>query len=180
MSRLGKAPISISKGVQVQGEFGEITFKGPKGEYKINLPNGLKLEIKDSDLFVVYDESSSLQRPMHGLYRSLVNNAVIGVSEGFSKQLSLIGVGYRAAVKGNFLDMQLGFSHPSQLPIPAGIQVSVEKNTLVTISGIDKQLVGQFAATARALRPPEPYKGKGVRYVGEYVRKKAGKSAKGK
>lgn len=180
MSRLGKAPIPLPKGVEVKGSKGEIEIKGPKGTIKKHLPEGISIKVDESQVAVEYNEKSGLPKPMYGLYRSLINNAIIGVSEGFKKQLSLIGVGYRAAVKGNALDLQLGFSHPSQLDIPIDIQVAIEKSTLITISGIDKQLVGQFAANVRALRPPEPYKGKGVRYVDEYVRKKAGKSAKGK
>lgn len=180
MSRLGKAPIPLPKGVEVKGTKGEIEVKGPKGAIKKHLPEGISIKAEEGQLTVEFDEKAGLPKPMYGLYRSLLNNAIIGVSEGFSKQLSLIGVGYRAAVKGNALDLQLGFSHPSQLPIPTDLQVAVEKSTLITITGIDKQLVGQFAADVRALRPPEPYKGKGVRYVDEYVRKKAGKSAKGK
>ncbi|MCB1115100.1 MAG: 50S ribosomal protein L6 [Chlamydiia bacterium] len=180
MSRLGKAPIILPKGVEVKGTKGEIEIKGPKGTIKKHFPEGISLKVEDAQVLVEFDENAGLPKPMHGLYRSLFNNAVIGVSAGFSKQLSLIGVGYRAAVKGNALDLQLGFSHPSQVEIPSELQVAVEKNTLITINGVDKQLVGQFAANVRALRPPEPYKGKGVRYVDEYVRKKAGKSAKGK
>ncbi len=180
MSRLGKAPIPLPKGVEVKGSKGEIEIKGPKGTIKKHFPEGISVKVEESQVIVEFDEKSGLAKPMFGLYRSLLNNAIIGVSEGFKKQLSLIGVGYRAAVKGNALDLQLGFSHPSQLDIPSDIQVAVEKSTLITISGIDKQVVGQFAANVRALRPPEPYKGKGVRYVDEYVRKKAGKSAKGK
>lgn len=180
MSRLGKAPIPLPKGVEVKGSKEEIEVKGPKGVIKQKLPIGISIKVNESEVVVAFDESSGLAKPMYGLYRSLLNNAVVGVSAGFSKQLSLIGVGYRAVVKGNVLDLQLGFSHPSQLEIPSSLEVGVEKNTLITISGIDKQVVGQFAANVRALRPPEPYKGKGIRYVDEYVRKKAGKSAKGK
>ena len=180
MSRLGKAPIPLPKGVEVKGSKGEIEVKGPKGTLKKHFPEGILIKVDETQVIVEFDEKSGLPKPMYGLYRSLLNNAIIGVNEGFKKELSLIGVGYRAAVKGNTLDLQLGFSHPSQLDIPSSIQVSVEKSTLITVSGIDKQVVGQFAANVRALRPPEPYKGKGVRYVDEYVRKKAGKSAKGK
>lgn len=180
MSRLGKAPIPLPKGVEVKGTKGEIEVKGPKGSIKKHLPEGISIKAEESQIIVDFDEKSGLPKPMYGLYRSLINNAIIGVSEGFSKQLSLVGVGYRAAVKGDAIDLQLGFSHPSQLTIPSDLQVAIEKSTLITISGIDKQTVGQFAADVRALRPPEPYKGKGVRYVDEFVRKKAGKSAKGK
>lgn len=180
MSRLGKAPIPLPKGVEVKASNSEVEVKGPKDTLKLSLPNGISVKVDEGQLIVIYDEASGLDKPMHGLYRSLINNAVIGVSTGFSKELSLIGVGYRAAVKGNVLDLQLGFSHPSQVEIPTGIQVTVEKSTLIKVTGANKQLVGQFAADVRSLRPPEPYKGKGVRYVDEYVRKKAGKSAKGK
>ncbi|MCB1084619.1 MAG: 50S ribosomal protein L6 [Chlamydiia bacterium] len=180
MSRLGKAPIPLPKGVEVKVSKGSMEVKGPKGTIIREFPEGISVNAEKSQVMVLYDEKSGLAKPMYGLYRSLINNAVIGVSAGFEKELSLIGVGYRAAVKGDVLDLQLGFSHPSQKKIPEGIQVAVEKSTLIKITGIDKQLVGQFAADVRALRPPEPYKGKGVRYVDEYVRKKAGKSAKGK
>ncbi len=179
MSRLGKAPIIITKGVEVKITKGSLEVKGPKGLVSKELPEGICLRQEDSNLFVDFDPSSGLKKPMHGLYRSLIQNIVMGVSEGFEKKLSLIGVGYRAAVKGTVLDLQLGFSHPSQLDIPQGVDVKIEKSTQITVSGIDKQQVGQFAADIRAVRPPEPYKGKGVRYVDEYVRKKAGKAAKG-
>ena len=122
----------------------------------------------------------NLSKAMHGLYRSLINNMIVGVSVGFEKKLNLIGVGFRAAVAGKKIDLQLGYSHPTPLDIPEGLEVSVEKATTISIKGIDKQAVGQFAATVRSIRPPEPYKGKGVRYENEYVRKKAGKAAKGK
>ena len=179
MSRLGKIPIALPKGVEIKVLKGEVEVKGPKGTIKKTLPNGIKIRVEEAIIFVDYDENSGLPKPMYGLYRSLLFNVIIGVTQGFEKQLSLIGVGYRAAVKGNVLDLQLGFSHPSQVAIPEGIQVAVEKSTLIKISGTNKQLVGQFAANVRAIRPPEPYKGKGVRYVDEYVRKKAGKAAKG-
>ena len=180
MSRLGKTPIPLPKGVEVTVSKGEVQVKGPKGNQTVLIPHGIDIKIEEGNVTVVYDEKSGLPKPRHGLYRSLVNNAVVGVSDGFAKQLSLIGVGYRAAVKGDVLDLSLGFSHPCQLKIPSDVTVAVEKSTLITISGVDKQRVGQFAANVRAVRPPEPYKGKGVRYVDEYVRKKAGKAAKGK
>lgn len=180
MSRLGKTPISLPKGVTLNVSNRTIEVKGPKGSQQIVLPCGIDVTVKEESITILYDETSNLPKPYHGLYRSLINNAIIGVSKGFEKQLSLVGVGYRAAVKGEVLDLSLGFSHPCQLKIPSQLQVSVEKSTLIKVVGIDKQLVGQFAADIRAVRPPEPYKGKGVRYVGEYVRKKAGKAAKGK
>ena len=180
MSRLAKTPIPLPKGVEVKASNSEVEVKGPKGTKKQSIPEGISVIIKEGQATVCFDEKSGLKWPMYGLYWSLINNAIMGVSTGFEKQLSLIGVGYRAAVKGNVLDLQLGFSHPSQIDIPSDIQVAIEKNTLIKITGVDKQLVGQFAANVRAMRPPEPYKGKGVRYIDEYVRKKAGKSAKGK
>lgn len=125
-------------------------------------------------------DEKKIKRPFLGLYRALIKNALLGVTEGFQKKLTLIGVGFRAGVKGNALELQLGFSHPIALTIPEGLKVSVDKSTAITIEGIDKRLVGQFAADIRSVRPPEPYKGKGVRYENEYVRKKAGKSAKSK
>ena len=180
MSRLGKAPIPLPKGVEVKSSKGEVEVKGPKGTIKRSVPEGISVKVQENIILVEFDEKSGLPKPMYGLYRSLINNAVVGVTDGFEKQLSLIGVGYRAAVKGDVLDLQLGFSHPSQIKIPSDLNVVVEKSTLIKITGTDKQLVGQFAANVRAVRPPEPYKGKGVRYVDEYVRKKAGKAAKGK
>ena len=180
MSRLGKIPIPLPKGVELKVSKGEIQVKGPKGTQTVVLPKGIDVKVEAETATVHYDEKSGLPLPRYGLYRSLINNAVIGVSSGFEKQLSLIGVGYRAAVKGDVLDLSLGFSHPCQLKIPADVKIAIEKSTLITISGMNKQLVGQFAADIRSKRPPEPYKGKGIRYVGEYVRKKAGKAAKGK
>lgn len=180
MSRLAKMPIVLPKGVELKATKNEIEAKGPKGILKLFIPDGISISEEERQVMVLYDEKSGLKKSMHGLYWSLTNNAVTGVSAGFEKQLSLVGVGYRAAVKGNVLDLQLGFSHPSQVNIPENVQVAVEKSILIKVTGIDKQLVGQFAADVRSLRPPEPYKGKGVRYVDEFVRKKAGKSAKGK
>ena len=180
MSRLGKTPIPLPKEVEVKGSEDLIEIKGPKGTVKAKLPKGSLIKVSENQVLVEFDESSGLPKPMYGLYRSLLNNHIIGVSTGFEKQLSLIGVGYRAAVKGDVLDLQLGFSHPSQLQIPSEVKVAVEKSTLIKVTGIDKQVVGQFAANIRAIRSPEPYKGKGVRYVDEFVRKKAGKAAKGK
>jgi len=180
MSRLGKKPIELPKGVEVTAQKGKVSVKGPKGTHETALPEGVIVDVKESLVHVSIDEKSGLEKPKHGLYRTLISNSVEGVTKGFQKELALVGVGYRATVKGSVLDMQLGFSHPAGVPIPEGITVKVEKNTAITITGVDKQLVGQFAADVRILRPPEPYKGKGVRYKDEYVRKKAGKAAKGK
>jgi len=180
MSRLGKSPIFLPKGVEVKTVDGVLHVKGAKGTLTYPLEKGISVKTEEDKLFVVADEKVEMARPTHGLYRATINNMVIGVSKGFEKKLSLIGVGYRAAVQGQVLDLQLGFSHPTQVKIPKGVQVTVDKSVSVLITGIDKQIVGQFAAAVRAKKPPEPYKGKGIRYEDEYVRKKAGKAAKGK
>jgi large subunit ribosomal protein L6 len=177
MSRKGKLPIPLPKEVEVMVTDSEVSVKGPKGSLKQKLLPGIQLRIESNEMIVgLTDENPALSR-FHGLYRALLHNMVMGLTQGFEKKLEMIGVGYRAAVQGELLDLQLGFSHPTKLPIPKGLTVKVEKNTLITISGFDKHLVGQFAANIRSKRPPEPYQGKGIRYVGEYVRKKAGKAA---
>ncbi len=180
MSRLGQTPILIPKGVELKESKCKLTVKGPKGTLEVVLPEGIAVIVEENLATIKYTPSISLLKPMHGLYRSLINNSIVGVSIGHEKNLKLIGVGYRAVQSGDELNIQLGFSHPSQVKIPVGITVQIEKSTAIKVTGIDKQLVGQFAANVRALRPPEPYKGKGIRYVDEYVRKKAGKAAKGK
>jgi large subunit ribosomal protein L6 len=181
MSRLGRTPISIPKGVEVKAaKDGTVHFKGPKGNLTVQLPAGLHLKIEDQHAVLEKDEKSSLEGALHGLFRSLVKNSVQGVFEGFEIKLSLVGVGYRANVQGTKLDLQLGFSHPTAIDIPKSIQVAVEKGVSISIKGVDKKEVGQFAASVRGMKPPEPYKGKGIRYENEYVRKKEGKAAKGK
>ena len=180
MSRYAKLPIPLPKGTELKKAGTKVTVKGPKGQLEMEVREGFDVTASEETLVVVLSKNSPLDGAMHGLYRSLINNMVIGVNKGFEKRLSLIGVGYRAAVSGNKIDLQLGFSHPTALEIPKEIEVKVEKSTKIIISGMDKQAVGQFAASVRAVRPPEPYKGKGVRYEDEYVRKKAGKAAKGK
>lgn len=180
MSRYGKIPIFLPKGVELKITDKQLTVKGPKGELKLSLKDGILLNIEEENVFIDIDEKSLLTKAMHGLFRSLINNMIVGVSKGFKKKLNLLGVGYRAFVSDQTLDLQLGFSHPTKINIPAGIEVKAVKLTTIIISGIDKQAVGQFAATVRSERSPEPYKGKGIRYEGEYVRKKAGKVAKGK
>jgi large subunit ribosomal protein L6 len=177
MSRKGKLPIPLPQGVEVKVSEIEVVVKGPKGTLHQKLVPGIDVKIGDNHVIVSKtDENSDLDH-FHGLYRTLIYNMVEGTTKGFERQLEMIGVGYRAAVQGELLDLQLGFSHPTKLPIPKGLSVKVDKNTLITISGSDKHLVGQFAAIVRSKRPPEPYQGKGIRYVGEYVRKKAGKAA---
>ena len=175
MSRKGKTPIALPSGVETTVAQNKLTVKGKIGTLTIELMNGISVSKKDSTLMV--EKQDFVKDSFWGLYRALVNNVVVGVSEGFEKRLSMIGVGFRAAVKGKEIELQIGFSFPISVEIPQGITVKVEKSTEIIISGIDKQLVGQFAATIRSKRPPEPYKGKGIRYKGEYVRKKAGKAA---
>ena len=179
MSRLAKKPIEIPTGCEVKIEKGQISVKGPKGNLNQSFPEGIELAMEEKQLWVKFAEKHSLDKAFLGLYRALIGNMVEGVSKGFEKRLQLIGVGYRAAVKGKALDLQVGYSHPTEVAIPEGIEVKVEKSTMVIVTGPDKRVVGQFCADVRSLKPPEPYKGKGIRYEGEYVRKKAGKAAKG-
>jgi large subunit ribosomal protein L6 len=180
VSRLGKSPIALPKGVELKLTKGLLTVKGPKGSLERELPEGISVSVEDNQVIVIKDEGVEMPKAFYGLYRSLVGNMIVGVSKGFEKRLSLVGVGYRAAVQGAVLDLQLGFSHPTQIKIPKSLNVAVDKSVSITITGVDKHTVGQFAAAVRAKRPPEPYKGKGIRYENEYVRKKAGKAAKGK
>lgn len=180
MSRLGKSPIELPKNVEAKIQDGKVLVKGPKGTLEFPGTAGLKLRVEDERLFVEFEQGVEVTDVTHGLYRASINNMVTGVSKGFEKRLALVGVGYRAALQGHLLDLQIGFSHPTKLSIPKNVQVEVDKSTTIIIKGIDKQAVGQFAAMVRSKRPPEPYKGKGIRYENEYVRKKAGKAAKGK
>ncbi len=181
MSRLGKTPIPIPKGVEIKaGADGAVSIKGPKGQLDLKLPTGLTLKVEGQEANLACDEALLTQKSLYGLYRSLLKNNVVGVQEGYEIRLSLVGVGYRANVQGHKLDLQLGFSHPTWLMIPKGIVVEVDKGTAILIKGADKHLVGQFAAQVRGMKPPEPYKGKGIRYENEFVRKKEGKAAKGK
>ncbi|MBS4165553.1 MULTISPECIES: 50S ribosomal protein L6 [unclassified Neochlamydia] len=180
MSRKGKAPIPLIKGIEVKLEDSTLTVKGPKGTLTREIISGIELVIENDHLQVNLASGYEKMSNYHGLYRSLINNMVVGLSQGFTKKLEMIGVGYRAVVQGQLLDLQVGYSHPTKLTIPEGLQVAVEKNTTIVISGSDPQQIGQFAAQVRAIRPPEPYQGKGIRYAGEYVRKKAGKSASAK
>ncbi|MFH0828616.1 MAG: 50S ribosomal protein L6 [Candidatus Kerfeldbacteria bacterium] len=178
MSRVGKKPVPIPAGVTVTIDSGRCTVKGPKGELSIALHRNVVVNVTDSAVNVnVANTDEKRDRALWGLYRMLISNCIDGVQRGFSKQLEVKGVGYRASVEGKDLVLNLGFSHPIRFPIPGGIAVTVEKN-IITVQGIDKQHVGEIAAMIRQLRKPEPYKGKGIRYVGEYVRQKAGKVVK--
>lgn len=177
MSRKGKLPIVIPKGVDVKVAPTEITVKGPKGTLKLDLVSAVVVKHEDNQITVSVAEGHESEDQFHGLFRTLIENMVIGTTTGFVKELEMIGVGYRAAVAGHHVDLQIGHSHPTKISIPQGIEVKIEKGTSIHISGANKQVVGQFAATIRAQRPPEPYQGKGIRYKGEFVRKKAGKAA---
>lgn len=182
MSRVGKLPIPIKANVQVEiGSNNTVQVKGPKGELSLQVDPDLSLAVEDGEIVVTRPTDQKRHRAMHGLYRSLLDNMVIGVADGYKKELEVIGVGFRAGIENGVLELALGFSHPIYFLPPDGIDITVDakrgKNTFITIEGIDKQLVGQVAAKIRSLRPPEPYKGKGVRYADEYVRRKAGKTA---
>jgi large subunit ribosomal protein L6 len=178
MSRIGQKPIPVPSGVKVQLSDGAIDVQGPKGKMRVPVPGRIKFEQKDGQLIATRENQS--ERAVHGLARALVANAVKGVTEGFKKELDIVGVGYRAEVKGKNVVFTLGYSHPIEFPVPEGIQIAVEKQTRVTVSGADKGLVGQVTANIRALRPPDPYKQKGVRIVGERLKKKAGKAGAAK
>lgn len=177
MSRKGKSPIKLPEKVTFELKGQELQAQGPKGKTSVTLPGEFELKQEGPSLFLVPCSAQS-EGAKHGLAWALTSNALMGCSEGFSKRLELIGVGFRADVKGDKLDLQLGFSHPTQLQIPAGLQVSVEKGTAIVIEGVDLKTVSQFAADTRALKKPEPYKGKGIRYSNEFVRRKAGKTSK--
>jgi large subunit ribosomal protein L6 len=175
MSRIGKKPVPLPKGVTASVNGKTVKVKGPKGELQVHLVEEVDASLGDEGITLTPREGMERARQMWGLSRTLVNNLVTGVTQGFQSKLEIQGVGYRAAVQGKNLNLQLGFSHDVTYPIPGGIAITAEKPTMLTISGIDKQLVGQVAAEIRGYRKPEPYKGKGVRYAGEYVRRKEGK-----
>ena len=179
MSRIGKAPIPVPSGVDVTVADRRVTVKGPKGSLDRDIPGTITIRQEGAELLVERPDDERQSRAMHGLVRSLVNNMVVGVTDGFTKQLEIIGVGYRATAKGqDTLDLALGFSHPVEVKAPAGITFDVPSPNRIDVKGSDKELVGQVAANIRKIRKPEPYKGKGVRYLGEYVARKAGKTAK--
>ncbi len=175
MSRIGRKLIDVPSGVTIQPEGSEVTVKGPKGALKVPLPAGIRLEKRDGHYLATRE--SDEQAALHGLFRSLLANAVHGVAKGFEKHLDIVGIGYRAESKGRSVTLSLGYSHPVEFALPEGVSVTVEKQTHLVVSGADKQQVGQIAAEIRALRPPDPYKNKGVRYTGERLKKKVGKAA---
>jgi len=174
MSRIGNKPIPLPSGVKIALSASQIDVQGPKGKLSVPLPNGIKFEQKDGVLTAI--RATEEHRALHGLARALVANAVHGVTQGFKKDLDIVGVGYRAELKGKAVAFALGKSHPISFPIPEGIQITVDKQTHIVVSGADKGQVGQVAADLRALRPPDPYKQKGIRITGERLKKKAGKA----
>jgi large subunit ribosomal protein L6 len=176
MSRIGKKPVTIPKGVTVTLDGSKITVKGPKGELHRSLPGAMKVSMKDNEVLVERPSDENEHKALHGLTRTLVANMVEGVTAGFSKQLEIIGVGYKAEQRPYGLQLALGFSHPIEYRAPAGIKLTAPQPTQVNIEGANKEMVGQVAAEIRSFRPPEPYKGKGIKYVGEQVRRKAGKA----
>jgi len=178
MSRVGKQPITLPKGVELRIEPTRVTVKGPKGELSQDIDPDIKVQQEDGQVTVTRPSEQPRHRAMHGLYRALVANMVAGVSEGFAKTLEMQGVGYRAAMQGKTLVLNVGYSHPVEVQPPANIEFEVDGTSKIIIKGMDRQQVGQVAADVRKIRPPEPYKGKGIRYAGEYVRRKAGKAGK--
>jgi len=176
MSRIGKKLIVVPKGVKVEVKDNAILVEGAKGKLDLVLSPRINLEISEGQVKVTRVADTKMDKSLHGLYRALIVNMIKGVTEGYVKELEIIGVGFKAAVQGNALNMSLGFSHPVNFPIPSGIIIETPKPTQLVIKGIDKQLVGKIATEIRAICPPEPYKGKGIRFVGEYVKKKVGKA----
>lgn len=177
MSRIGRKPIPIPSDVKVSVEGQRVRVEGPKGKLSHTVPETLTASLEDGQLRVGRSADHRAARALHGLTRALLANMVVGVKQGFERKLEIVGIGYRAQVQGKALQLTLGYSHPIVFPLPEGIQAEVEKQTLITLRGPDKQLVGQTAATLRALRKPDPYKGKGIKYVDEVIRRKVGKKA---
>ncbi len=178
MSRIGKLPIAVPGGVDVKVDGQQVTVKGSKGELKLVVAEPIRVAVEDGQILVSRPNDERESRALHGLTRTLIYNNVIGVTEGYAKSLEVVGTGYRVQQKGQGLELQLGFSHPVNFDAPEGIQLSVEGSTKITVSGISKQAVGEAAANIRKLKKPEPYKGKGIRYADEVVRRKAGKAGK--
>jgi large subunit ribosomal protein L6 len=178
MSRIGKLPVAIPKDVKVDFNNNLISAAGPKGSLDLKIPDTIDVKIQDGEILVLKRDDSRDSRRVQGLIRSLVDNVISGVSKGFEKKLNIVGVGYKAAVKGDVLNMALGYSHPINYKIPSGINIDVDRLTSITVSGLDKQLVGSVAAKIRSFRPPEPYKGKGIKYKEEFIKRKVGKAGK--
>jgi large subunit ribosomal protein L6 len=176
MSRIGNAPVSIPSGVEVEARGRVVTVTGPRGTLQRTFPEGIGFDLTDGQVAVTRPDDERKSKALHGLSRALLHNMVVGVSTGYQKELQAVGVGYRASLQGSTLDLQLGFSHPVTVSPPEGITFEVPEPTRIVVSGIDKELVGQVAAEIRSIRPPEPYKGKGLRYRDEHVRRKAGKA----
>ncbi|MCC7242584.1 MAG: 50S ribosomal protein L6 [Acidobacteria bacterium] len=176
MSRIGKKPIAIPKGVTVKVDGAAVEVKGPKGQLRQALPPGVTVAVEGTELLTRKAADERELDKFHGLARSLVNNAVLGVTDGWKRELDIVGVGYRAEVKGKQVVLALGYSHPVVFDVPAGVDIAIEKQTHLTVTGVDRQLVGQVAANLRRLRKPDPYQQKGVRYTGEVLKKKAGKT----
>ena len=179
MSRIGRQPIPVPSGVKLRQDGQRLAIEGPKGGLAVTLPPALSLQVRDQKLQVERQGDSNTAKSLHGLYRALIANMVEGVANGFSKELEITGVGYRAQVQGKQVVLHVGLSHAPILPIPTGVTVEVPKPTTIIVRGADKQLVGQFAADIRRVAPPEPYKGKGIKYANEVIRRKAGKAATG-
>ena len=176
MSRIGKKPIAIPKGVTIKVDAAGVDVKGPKGQMTQALPPGITAVVEDGAIVTKKSSDDPELNKFHGLARSLVNNAVLGVTEGWKKELDIVGVGYRAEMKGQQIHLALGYSHPVVYDVPKGIDVAIDKQTHITVTGVDRQLVGQVAANLRSLRKPDPYQQKGVRYTGEVLKKKVGKT----
>ncbi|SJM58644.1 50S ribosomal protein L6 [Gulosibacter sp. 10] len=178
MSRIGRLPIQIPTGVEVNVAGADVAVKGPKGELKLTVSAPIEAKVEDGQVIVSRPDDERESRSLHGLTRTLIHNNIVGVTEGYSKGLEVVGTGYRVQAKGNSLEFALGFSHPVSFEAPEGITLQVEGQNKITVSGISKQQVGEVAANIRKIKPPEPYKGKGIRYAGEQVRRKAGKAGK--
>lgn len=178
MSRIGKMPVTIPSGVDIKIDGNHVTVKGSKGELSRDFHDRMSFEEEDGEIIVTRPDDTRESKALHGLSRALLNNMVVGVTDGFAKELEIQGIGYRAALKGKNVELQVGFSHSVIVEAPNGITFEVPEPTRINVTGIDKEMVGQAAANIRKVRPPEPYKGKGIRYAGEYVRRKAGKAGK--
>jgi large subunit ribosomal protein L6 len=179
MSRLGKVPVDIPAGVKLVMDQGALKVEGPKGKLSMVLPDGIEVSVEKDRMVAKRLSDASAHKANHGMFRTMVANMVKGVAQGYERRLEIVGVGFRAAVKGKILNLTVGYSHQVDFPIPEGVSVKVDNNTMVTLQSADKQLVGETAAKIRAVRPPEPYQGKGIKYVEEKIRRKAGKAAAG-